>query len=68
MRVFRGKKPEGELDMKKRYTDRAIIRILKQVETGIPVPDLLREYNILLSMKGQVRVRGDRYNNLMLMR
>ena len=32
--------------MKKRYTEEQIIRILKQAETGIPVPDLLREHNI----------------------
>ena len=32
--------------MKKRYTEEQIIRILKQVESGIPLVDLLREHNI----------------------
>ena len=32
--------------MKKRYTEKQIIRILKQAESGIPVTDLLREHNI----------------------
>lgn len=32
--------------MKKRHTEEQIIRILKQAESGVPVPDLLREHNI----------------------
>ena len=31
---------------KPRYTDSQIINILKQAETGTPVPEICREYNI----------------------
>jgi len=33
--------PQGELNMKKRYTEEQIIGTLKQAESGIPVADLL---------------------------
>jgi putative transposase len=32
--------------MKKRHSEEQIIRILKEAESGMPVADLLRQYNI----------------------
>jgi len=42
---FSGKIEQGEFHMKsKRFTEKQIIKILKEAEAGVPIPDLCRQH------------------------
>jgi putative transposase len=42
---FSGKIEQGEFQMKKkRFTEYQIIKILKEAEAGVPIPDLCRQH------------------------
>jgi len=56
---FSGKIEQGEFHMKsKRFTEKQIIKILKEAEAGVPIPDLCRQQSTRFQQEQLLQVES----------